>query len=141
MHFVSTYFCLQKKRNPSYFRNLRDSYHILFGFLCKGNEAECKSEPIEKLEALLRLHSMDTADLIHEYYLERCREVGEIKEELEGVLTVKLIFINDVLKVDILNANNIKAMDSNGMCLKIMTCSKIPTGQQVQNLFHALPKF
>lgn len=71
---------------------------------------------------------MDTADLIHEYYLERCREAGEMQEELEGVLTVKLIFINDVLKVDILNANNIKAMDSNGKCLKIMN-SKISARQ------------
>lgn len=96
---------------------MRDSFHILFGFLKKGNETEYKSETIQKLEAILRLHSLDTADLIHEYYLERHQETKEMQEPTEGVLTVKLIFINDVLKVDILNANNIKAMDSNGKYL------------------------
>lgn len=32
----------------------------------------------------------------------------------EGVLTVKLIFINDTLKLEILNAHCIRSMDSNG---------------------------
>lgn len=104
----------QKKKSPSYFRNLRDSFHMLFGFLRKGNETEYTSDTIQKLEALLHLHTLDTTDLIHEYYLERLCDQKEMQEATEGVLTVKLIFINDVLKVDILNANNIKAMDSNG---------------------------
>lgn len=81
----------------------------------KDNETEYKSETIKKLEALLHLHTLDTADLIHEYYLERHQEQMNMTESKEGVLTVKLIFINDVLKVDILNANNIKAMDTNGI--------------------------
>lgn len=104
----------QKKKSPSYFRNLRDSFHMLFGFLRKGNETEYTSETIQKLEALLHLHTLDTTDLIHEYYLERLCGQKEMQEATEGILTVKLIFINDVLKVDILNANNIKAMDTNG---------------------------
>ncbi|XP_025408650.1 protein unc-13 homolog 4B isoform X2 [Sipha flava] len=103
---------LEKKKPPSYFRNLRDSFHILLGFLQKDNGY--KSETIQKLEALLLLHTLDTVDLIHEYYLERHRKQNELQEANEGVLTVKLVFINDVLKVDILNANNIKPMDSNG---------------------------
>lgn len=85
----------------------------------KENETECKSETIQKLEDLLRLHSMDTEDLIHEYFLERHQETKEKEDETEGTLAVKLIFINDVLKLDILNASNIKAMDSNGECLNL----------------------
>lgn len=76
-----------------------------------------KSETIEKLEALLLLHTLDTVDLIHEYYLERHQKQNELQEATEGVLTVKLVFINDVLKVDVLNANNIKSMDSNGISI------------------------
>lgn len=87
---------------------------MLFGFLRKGTETENKSETIEKLEALLFIHTLDTADLIYEYYLERLQQQKEQQEAKEGVLTVKLIFINDALKVDILNACNIKAMDTNG---------------------------
>lgn len=87
---------------------------MLFGFLRKDNETEYKSETIKNLKSLLYLHTLDTVDLIHEYYLERHQEQKDMPEANEGVLTVKLIFINDVLKVDILNANNIKAMDNNG---------------------------
>lgn len=88
---------------------------MLFGFLRKDNNTEYKSETIQKLEALLHLHTLDTVNLIHEYYLERLQKQKEIQEANEGVLTVKLIFINNVLKVDVLNANGIKAMDSNGI--------------------------
>jgi len=90
---------------------------MLFGFLKKDNTTEYKSETIQKLEALMYLHTLDTVDLIHEYYLERLQKQKETEEANEGVLTVKLIFINNVLKVDILNANGIKAMDSNGIYL------------------------
>ncbi|XP_026805055.1 protein unc-13 homolog 4B isoform X2 [Rhopalosiphum maidis] len=103
-----------EKKPPTYFRNLRDSFHMLFGFLRKDNNTEYKSETIQKLEALLHLHTLDTVNLIHEYYLERLQKQKEMQDANEGVLTVKLIFINNVLKVDILNANGIKAMDSNG---------------------------
>jgi len=88
---------------------------MLFGFLRKDNNTEYKSETIQKLEALLHLHTLDTVNLIHEYYLERLQKQKEMQEANEGVLTVKLIFINNVLKVDVLNANGIKAMDSNGI--------------------------
>lgn len=88
---------------------------MLFGFLQKDNNTEYKSETIQKLEALMHLHTLDTVDLIHEYYLERLQKQKEMEEANEGVLTVKLIFINNVLKVDVLNANGIKAMDTNGI--------------------------
>lgn len=87
----------------------------MFGFLRKDNTTEYKTEAIQKLETLMHLHTLDTVDLIHEYYLERLQEQKEMKEANEGVLTVKLIFINNVLKIDILNASGIKAMDSNGI--------------------------
>lgn len=92
---------------------------MLFGFLRKGTETENKSETIEKLEALLHMHTLDTVDLIHEYYLERLQQQKEQQEANEGVLTVKLIFINDALRVDVLNACNIKAMDTNGIYSEI----------------------
>lgn len=92
---------------------------MLFGFLRKENESEYKSETIRELEALLHLHTLDSIDLIHEYFLERLHEQNEMEEATEGMLTVKLVFINDVLKVDVLNASAIKAMDSNGISQKL----------------------
>lgn len=87
---------------------------MLFGFLRNGNEAEYKNEKKQELESLLQLHGLDTEDLIHQYYLERVEEQKAMQEANEGELTVKLMFINNILKVDILNANRIRAMDSNG---------------------------
>ncbi|VVC40707.1 Hypothetical protein CINCED_3A013301 [Cinara cedri] len=124
---------LEKKRPPSYFRNLRDSFYMLFGFLRKDNETENKSEMIEKLESLLHLHTLDTVDLIHEYYLERLRGQMEMEQANEGMLTVKLIFINDVLKVDVLNANKIKAMDSNGFSDPFVKVRLLPK-EKFQNI-------
>ncbi|XP_050543331.1 protein unc-13 homolog 4B isoform X2 [Daktulosphaira vitifoliae] len=104
---------VEKKKPPSYFKNLRDSFHMLFGFLRSGDETE-KSETIQKLEALLRLHTLETDELIHEYYLERYHEQQNLQDSEQGILSIKVIFINDSLNIEVLNANNIRAMDSNG---------------------------
>lgn len=70
---------------------------------------------IQKLEELLYLHALDTEDLIHEYYLKRLQEQNELTEANEGVLTVKLMFCNNDLKIEILNAHRLRQMDSNGI--------------------------
>lgn len=69
---------------------------------------------IQKLESKLNLHALDTEDLIYEYYSERLEAQKEMKEANEGVLTVKLLFINNSLKIDILNAHCLRSMDYNG---------------------------
>lgn len=93
---------------------------MLFGFLRNGNETEHTSEKKKQLESLLKLHAADTADLVHDYYLERLQEQNDVQEASEGVLTVKLMFIDNVLKVDVLNANRIRSMDSNGQYLTVL---------------------
>lgn len=69
---------------------------------------------IRRLESKLHLHALDTDELIYEYYSERLEAQKETKEADEGVLTVKLLFINNVLKMDILNAHCLRSMDYNG---------------------------
>lgn len=69
---------------------------------------------IERLESKLYFHALDTDDLIYEYYLKRLEVQKETKEASEGVLTVKLLFINNILKMDILNAHRLRSMDYNG---------------------------
>lgn len=86
----------------------------MFKYLRNGSETNIESENIRELEKLLYLHALDTRKLIHEYYLERLQEQNELTEANEGVLTVKLMFSKNVLKVDILNAHRLRQMDSNG---------------------------
>lgn len=69
---------------------------------------------IQRLESKLHLHALDTDDLVYEYYSERLKAQKETKETNEGVLTVKLLFINNVLKMDVLNAHCLRSMDYNG---------------------------
>lgn len=96
------------------FTSLRCSFHEIFNFLRNGNITNYNCKKIQELEILLNLHLLDTVDLIHEYYLTRLQEQNALKETNEGVLTVKLMFNNNVLKVEILNAHRLRPMDSNG---------------------------
>lgn len=72
---------------------------------------------VKKVDELIHLHTLDTIDLLYEYYLERLQQQEELQEAKYGVLTVKLIFTNDSLRVDILNASILKEMGINGTIL------------------------
>lgn len=63
---------------------------------------------------MLKLHGMETRELIHQYYLERWQEQKAITEPTIGVLTVRAQFVEDHLKLEIMNARNLTPTDSNG---------------------------
>lgn len=69
---------------------------------------------LEKIERLLKLHGLETAELIHRYHQERLEEQKEIEEPIYGLVTVKAYFIDNSLNIQILNARNLRCMDSNG---------------------------
>lgn len=98
----------------SYFGNLRDNFHVLFGFLYNGNDTEHKTKKIEELERLLNLNAMDSIDLINTYYLQKIQEQKGMQVPTEGVLTVKLAFIRNDLSIEIVNAHQLKAINSSG---------------------------
>lgn len=64
------------------------------------NEADTTEiEILHEVEALLSLHSCETAELIHRYYKERLREQKEQTETPLGVLAVQAYFKGNVLEV------------------------------------------
>jgi len=69
---------------------------------------------LEKIEQLLKLHGLETANLIRRYYQERIEEQKQMAEAFYGLVTVKAHFINNSLNIQILNARNLRCMDSNG---------------------------
>jgi len=71
-------------------------------------------EVLEKIEHLLKLHGLETADLIHRHYQERIEEQKQMDEAVYGLVTVKAHFIDNSLNIQILNARNLRCMDSNG---------------------------
>lgn len=63
----------------------------------QGNVAETCSEKdtLESIERLLLLHSYETSDLIHQYYLDRYNEQKAMEDTPHGQLTVRCEFTDD----------------------------------------------
>ncbi|XP_074096629.1 C2 and C2B_Munc13-like domain-containing protein staccato isoform X2 [Cotesia typhae] len=107
---------LEKRRPPSFYSNLNRTLHTLIRFFNLGADETSNVKILEKIERLLSLHGLETADLIHRYYLERAQQQKDIEETSHGMLTVRAQFISNSLNVQILNARNLRPMDSNGKC-------------------------
>lgn len=84
-------------------------------------------EKIQSLIYLLEIHGATTPELIMKYQHGRYGEQVKIlpKQAENGMLTFRATYCEDkkVLKVEILNARNLKPTDSNGMFVYIVTQS------------------
>jgi hypothetical protein len=115
-HFVCIchlFIFFQKKKPPKYFSKLYNSFQNMKQSLCGRESDAYSSECLVRLEKLLKLHSMESEELVYQYHLHRCNQQQEITELELGILTVKVQFIEDKLKLEILRCNNLVAMDSN----------------------------
>ncbi|KAI8426630.1 hypothetical protein MSG28_005408 [Choristoneura fumiferana] len=104
-----------KRRPPSFFSNLHECLKIMVRSFRQDNKDIYSSETLKRVEYLLKLHGMETRELIHQYHLERWQEQQAITEPKMGILTVRAQFYEDNLKLEILNARNLVATDSNDM--------------------------
>jgi hypothetical protein len=112
---------LQRKRPPTFFLNLHETLKILVGFFKQGEEKNDTNNPmiLKQIEHLLLLHGMETWELIHQYHLERREEQIAMELPSLGLLTVRMQFVEDLLRIEILNARNLHPMDANGKCMFI----------------------
>mgnify|MGYP000008698344 CR=1 FL=1 len=106
----------QKRRPPQFFLNLHETLKILVGFFKQGDESNEASTPaiLKQMEHLLQLHGMETWELIHRYHLERAEEQKSADSANLGLLTVRMQFVENLFRVEILNARNLNPMDING---------------------------
>ncbi|KAL6262717.1 hypothetical protein P5V15_005509 [Pogonomyrmex californicus] len=105
---------LEKRRPPAFYSNLHRTLHTLIRFFNLGADEAANVQVLEKIERLLKLHGLETAELIHRYHQERMEEQKEIEEPIYGLITVKAFFVDNSLNIQILNARNLRCMDSNG---------------------------
>ncbi|XP_025154207.1 protein unc-13 homolog 4B isoform X4 [Harpegnathos saltator] len=105
---------LEKRRPPAFYSNLHRTLHTLIRFFNFGADETANVQVLEKIESLLKLHGLETAQLIHRYHQERIEEQKEMEEPMYGLITVKAHFIDNTLNIQILNARNLHCMDSNG---------------------------
>lgn len=77
--------------------NLRESLRIMVkSFKCGDVASSCvERETLAETEKLLQLHSYETSDLIHQYYMERYKEQQAMEDAPLGQLTVRCGFSSD----------------------------------------------
>lgn len=73
---------------------------------------------LRRVERILRLHGMETPELSYQFYVQRLMEQKKLQSTgdapYHGLLTIRAQFVDNVLSIEIMNARNIKPMDSNG---------------------------
>jgi hypothetical protein len=102
--------------------NLHETLKILVGFFKQGDEKNDTNSPaiLKQIEHLLQVHGMETWDLIHQYHLERREEQTAMETATHGLLTVRMQFVEDLLRIEILNARNLHPMDANGKSIMLI---------------------
>jgi hypothetical protein len=76
---------------------------------------------------------METWELIHQYHLERREEQMTMEAATYGLITVRMQFVEDLLRIEILNARNLHPMDANGKSMFIKV-----TGMNIIRIFMLL---
>lgn len=107
---------LEKRRPPSFYSNLHRTLHTLIRYFNIGADEAANVKVLEKIEHLLELHGLETAELIHRYHQERIKEQNDLEESEYGQITVKAQFVDNSLNIQILNARKLRPVDSNGSC-------------------------
>lgn len=107
---------LERRRPPAFYSNLHRTLHTLIRYFNFDSDEAANVQVLEKIERLLKLHGLETAELIHRYHQERIDEQKEMEESVYGLVTVKAHFIDNSLNIQILNARNLRCMDNNGKC-------------------------
>ncbi|XP_026481672.1 protein unc-13 homolog 4B-like [Ctenocephalides felis] len=92
---------------------------------CREQEA-LDREQLEQMRELLRLHALETGDLIHRFHLDRLKEQESMQDTPYGILTVRCRLQNTHLRVEIMSARNLKPTDSNGSCDPFVRVSLLP---------------
>ncbi|KAJ8979445.1 hypothetical protein NQ317_006759 [Molorchus minor] len=106
---------LEKRRPPSFFDNLRKTLNLMLGSF--KNPADCDNcDDLKRTEQILRIHGLETADLIHQAHLDLSEEFKKVKESPYGEISIRCKFEGNTLTLEIMNARNLIAMDSNGSC-------------------------
>jgi BAI1-associated protein 3 len=70
---------------------------------------------LDRIKRLLRLHTNETSELIHQFYKFRLAEQNTMVDKPYGQLTVRGYFRNKtVLEIEILSARNLPPMNNDG---------------------------
>ncbi|XP_030758919.1 protein unc-13 homolog 4B isoform X2 [Sitophilus oryzae] len=104
---------LEKRRPPPFFAKLRETLNLMLGSF--KNPDDCSNcDALRRTEQILKINGLETADLIHQAYIEMANIFDKSKETPYGEISFRCRFQGDSLQIEVINARNLFAMDSNG---------------------------
>lgn len=128
-------------RPPVFYSNLRTIFHALQDLFEEFGE---KIEPVDKVRQinfLLERHGLNTQKLIHQYFTDRYHMQQKISRSPfhpYGLLSINCYFLNNTLKLEILNAKNLIPIgnSNNRKCSSFVKVCLIPEEEfpKYQNL-------
>lgn len=116
---------LDKRRPPSFFDNLNKTLSLMLGSFKRSNDcSNCDS--LKRTEQILRINGLETADLIHYVHKNLAKEFSEMKDSPYGEISIRAKIESNTLTIEIMNARNLMAMDSNGACDSFVRVHLLP---------------
>jgi hypothetical protein len=106
-------YLLSFQRKQSYFKKFHEILHNLAELFKQFNENIVLSD-LTNLEQLVQIHAMDTWELVHQYRQEQLLEQKAMQTPSYGLLTVRMMFLEGTLMIEILNARNLQPISSKG---------------------------
>ncbi|XP_049820275.1 protein unc-13 homolog 4B isoform X3 [Aethina tumida] len=116
---------LDKRRPPSFFENLHKTLNLMLGSFKNPNDSS-NCDGLSRIEKILKINGLETNDLIHEVQKDLANEFSAMKDSPFGEISVRVKFEGSALKVEIMNARNLIAMDSNGSCDSFVRIHVLP---------------
>ncbi|XP_054282046.1 protein unc-13 homolog 4B-like [Macrosteles quadrilineatus] len=104
---------IEKRKSTAYFSNMRQINEKLENFFGRF-EMLSDHNLFAVIQRRLNILGSSTPDLILQVHKIRMAEQNDSKDQTLGVLNVKLRFVENTLRIEVLNAKNLKAMDTNG---------------------------
>ncbi|XP_063906975.1 protein unc-13 homolog 4B isoform X3 [Zophobas morio] len=124
---------VEKRRPPSFFANLHKTLNLMMGSF-KNSTLDCVN--LQRTEMRLKVNGLETNDLIHQVHLDLYQEFRNLEESRFGEVCVRTKFEdNNTLKVSVVNARNLIAMDSNGSSDSFVRIHLLP-----EHKFIGIPK-
>jgi len=106
-------YLLSFQRDQSFFKKFHEILHNL-AELFKQFDENIDLSDLRDLEKLVQIHEMDTWELVHQYRMEQLSQQKAMQTPSHGLLTVKMMFLEGNLMIEILNARDLQPVSSKG---------------------------